>query len=336
VTSAARRTVRTSAPLRVCDLGGWTDTWFAGRGVVCNVAVSPRAHVELRAEPAHDRDHDRDQQLILDATGLPGPHPLLEAVVAEVGAPPGLTLEIHVHCEAPPGSSTGTSASVSVAVAAAVDALSPQAKRRTPTEIAAVAHRAEHVRLGRQSGIQDQLAAAFGGINWIEMTAFPEAKVTPLAVSPATRKALDDRLRVVFLGQPHDSASVHEQVIAELEGGALARLEPLRQCAVAGRDALLAGDLTAYGRALIANTEAQGQLHPALIGSAAQAVIDVARAAGAVGWKVNGAGGDGGSVSVLGDGRVDPAPALQEAGWTLIPTRLCADGLRVEEVADAR
>jgi D-glycero-alpha-D-manno-heptose-7-phosphate kinase len=50
---------------------------------------------------------------------------------------------------------------------------------------------------------------------------------------------------------------------------------------------------------MIKNTEAQGRLHPALISQDAARVIEIAKAHGAAGWKVNGAGGDGGSVTLL-------------------------------------
>ena len=47
------------------------------------------------------------------------------------------------------------------------------------------------------------------------------------------------------------------------------------------------------------NTAAQTRLHPDLVSDEAQAVIDIARERGALGWKVNGAGGDGGSITLL-------------------------------------
>ena len=49
------------------------------------------------------------------------------------------------------------------------------------------------------------------------------------------------------------------------------------------------------------NTTAQGRLHSALISDDAAQVIDIAKTHGALGWKVNGAGGDGGSVTILCD-----------------------------------
>ena len=60
-----------------------------------------------------------------------------------------------------------------------------------------------------------------------------------------------------------------------------------------------AGDFASLGRAMIENTEAQTRLHPALVGAEAQQLIELAQAHGALGWKVNGAGGDGGSLTLL-------------------------------------
>ena len=86
---------------------------------------------------------------------------------------------------------------------------------------------------------------------------------------------------------------------------------------------------------MIANTDAQARLHPDLVSAQAQAAIDAARANGALGWKVNGAGGEGGSVTVLcgadpGTKR-DLMRALHEADprFRTIPIRLSRSGLRV-------
>jgi D-glycero-alpha-D-manno-heptose-7-phosphate kinase len=50
---------------------------------------------------------------------------------------------------------------------------------------------------------------------------------------------------------------------------------------------------------MIENTEAQERLHPDLVSQDARRVIEIAKAHGALGWKVNGAGGDGGSLTIL-------------------------------------
>jgi len=39
------------APIRICDIGGWTDTWFAEHGNVFNISVSPFVEVQILTKP---------------------------------------------------------------------------------------------------------------------------------------------------------------------------------------------------------------------------------------------------------------------------------------------
>jgi D-glycero-alpha-D-manno-heptose-7-phosphate kinase len=157
--------------------------------------------------------------------------------------------------------------------------------------------------LGQQCGIQDQLCSAFGGINYIEMHQYPYASVSQIQVPNATWWELERRLCLIYLGKSHRSSDVHEMVISRLEnaGPECEQLADLRLTAPLARDALYAADFTALGRSMIENTAAQQRLHPELISEDAQRVIEIARDYDALGWKVNGAGGDGGSVTILGN-----------------------------------
>ncbi len=140
-------------------------------------------------------------------------------------------------------------------------------RNRTKHDIARAAHAVETVHLGRQCGIQDQLCAAFGGVNFIEMTDYPRAIVTPLPLPDPIRRELDRRLALIYLGRPHSSSAVHEKVVKNLErlGPDCAQLDALRVAAERSRDALLAGDLDALGSAMRDNTLAQAELHPELV-----------------------------------------------------------------------
>lgn len=342
---SVKRIICSVAPVRICDLGGWTDTWFAGHGAVCNLAVVPGVEVQATVAPRGDRPApvtiaaaDFGEQFAL-APGDPGPprHALLAAAVAEIPPPADVAIELRISSAVPAGCSTGTSAAVCVALLGALDRL--RGGHATAHEIAYAAHRVETERLGLQSGIQDQLAAAYGGASFIEMFRYPHASVSPIPLAPATRYELERRLLLIFLGKSHSSSAIHEKVIAELEdeGASSPRTARLRGTAYAGRDALAIGDLAALGAAMIACTEGQIALHPALVSAQARALIAVAQRHGAIGWKVNGAGGDGGSLTLL----CDPAPgARQRLAQALaaadplarpIPITLSQEGLRVWE-----
>lgn len=303
-----RRVINATAPIRICDLGGWTDTWFAETGAVFNVGVYPYAEVQIyvtETPPGRERTitihaENFGDRYVLD----PGPieydkHPLLEACVDSMELPPNLSFEINLYSAAPAGCSTGTSAAISVALLGALDLLTPG--RLTPHEIAQLAHRVETEKLGLQCGIQDQICSAYGGICYIEMFQYPRASVSQIVISNSVWWELERRLVLIYLGRTHSSSDVHRQVIHRLEqeNADKSVLEELRQAAHAGKDAVYAGDFEALGRAMIANTEAQMMLHPALVSPTAREVIDLARKHGAIGWKVNGAGGEGGSLTIL-------------------------------------
>lgn len=339
------RVINSVAPIRVCDNGGWTDTWFAGRGKVFNIGVYPYVEVQIKVYPRRDRQHP----IILYAENygdvypvVPGSagwdrHPLLEAAIEYMRVPDDLALHITVYSEVPAGCSTGTSASITVALIGALDRLTPGVM--TPHEVAYTAHRVETDLLKLQSGIQDQLCAAYGGINYIEMFQYPHASVSGIQVPNTTWWELERRLVLFFLGKAHRSSAVHEQVIKRLEAGGPehAALDKLRHTAEMARDAVFAADWHALGRSMTANTEAQGELHPDLISPDAHLLINVARQHGAIGWKVNGAGGDGGSITLLcgpsSSERRRMEQAIQEANplFRSLPIYLSRFGLRVWE-----
>lgn len=340
--------IRASAPIRICDNGGWTDTWFAHHGKVFNIAVRPAVEVRIDVFPRGSRD----QRVVIDARNygtcyapdlgatMWGPHPLLEAAFREIPPPDDADLVVTIASNAPAGASTGTSAAVLVALLGALDRLT--GGRRTAHEVAMAAHAVETVHLHQQSGIQDQLGSAHGGVSFIEMTGYPHATVTRLPLPDPLRYELQRRLTVIFLGRAHSSSAVHEKVVKNLErrGPYCPELEALRATAVRARDAFVAGDLTALGAAMIDNTAAQAALHDELIHADAWRIIEIAQAHGVVGWKVNGAGGDGGSITLLGAPDRDARRAmLREAladnpRLVAIPVVVSRRGLVTECIAE--
>ena len=323
-----------TAPVRTADVGGWTDTWFASHGSVCSIAIDPGVKVTLEttAGPAGAvqlRVPSAGVDVMIDARGDGGADPLLVSAIRTRPLPEAV--HITVVSGVPAGSGLGTSAAVTVALLAAIDAAAGCS--RDAHALACAAHRVE-TGLGLQSGIQDQLAAAFGGINRYDVD-YPYGGSIYRVGSDDVMDALDDRMFTVYLGRPHSSSALHDLVIASLEGvDNDAMLEPLRDAARRSSVALQHFDLHAYGIALSDATEGMRRLHPDLICADADRIIQVARDHGARGWKVNGAGGNGGSVAILGplDGArhealrtvIDRAPDVE-----VLRARVARTGVRV-------
>ena len=299
------RTAVATAPVRVADVGGWTDTWFGSPGSVCHVAVGPGVRVEagLVDAPWHPAPHARPR---CRPTRWATPCWTMRCRPRSTGIdlPAGVGLEVTITSAVPPGASLGTSASVLVALLGALDEL-VGGGRRLPADLAVLAHQVETVRAGREAGVQDQWAAAMGGVGLLAIGPYPDVRHEAIGVRPAALNDLRERLVTVVFGA-HDSSLVHAQVINALVGCGgdehdRARQALRRMSTLAGdaASALADGDVDQWAEVLVAATDAQRQLHAGLVGAPHQAAIDAAGQLGAAGWKVNGAGGDGGSLTVV-------------------------------------
>lgn len=303
------KVIHAQAPLRVNDIGGWTDTWFAKEGNVLNVAVGPLVEVQIKVFKNEENKKKRvkvntenfGETFWMDPEKPSSVlHPLLQHTISSMLMPRDLGLEISLFSPVPAGISTGTSASVCVALLGALDYLTGQT--HSAGEIAFLAHKIETEKLKQQSGIQDQVCAAYGGICFIHMDRYPQARVQKLELSEKVWKELERRLCLIYLGQPHYSSVIHEEVIALLEKGGPQRkhLERLKDLAGRAKELLIRGDLETYGEVMVENNECQRGLCAQLVSEKADWVIQVARKHKASGWKVNGAGGRGGSMTLLG------------------------------------
>ena len=104
------RIINAVAPIRICDNGGWTDTWFAKKGKIFNIGVYPYAEVQIEVFPTGalpDRvviyaENFGERYAV--KSKLPGwdRHPLLEAAIELMGIPPSLSFQATIFSEAWP------------------------------------------------------------------------------------------------------------------------------------------------------------------------------------------------------------------------------------------
>jgi len=346
------------APIRICDIGGWTDTWFAKFGYVFNIAVYPYVEVQIKVNEnievknriLIDLENYGDQYIFSPATKVKGSfgetisfrptdaesgkYPLIETSLDVLNFRKDCGLEINIYSAAPPGASTGTSAAVSVALIGALNKLMED--RMTAHEVAMFAHSIETQYMGLQCGVQDQLASAYGGINAIQINDFPHAIVSPINIADNVWWELEQRLCVIYMGKPHKSSEVHRAVIEKMGTNSHFNdnIEELRCLAKKAKTNVLNGNLDGLGDIMNRNTEVQRKMHPDLVCQKAEETIAMAKDFNAVGCKVNGAGGDGGSLTIMfgqnhSDKRKFIAEIKRKGEVFNLPIYLSRKGLRV-------
>jgi D-glycero-alpha-D-manno-heptose-7-phosphate kinase len=327
-------TIRARTPVRFGDLGGWTDIRIVERGHVLNLAATLYTCVAVEAGgtsgirlSSQDTEEEVHAPTLADLD-YDGTLDLLKAALCRSGIQD--SVRITVRSDAPPASGLGSSAAVGVAAVAALAALAGRPLLPYQTAREAQALEVEELRL--ECGVQDQLAAAYGGINAMEVR-YPEASVFPVPVAPETLLELEDRLLLVYTGRSRFSSAMHEKVIAAFRSGlpdTVAAFDTLAACALAGTEALLRGDLDAFAEAINANWAAQKRLHPDITNSDVETLAERAGEAGAQAFKLNGAGGGGTATLLCRWGGVTAVRnVVQALGMRVLPARIDTTGLQV-------
>ena len=325
------------APLRVSLAGGGTDleAYYArfGGAVVSTtidkyfyVFVSPNDGSHVQVSSSDYRTFYRER---LDAPMLwDGDLRLPKAIIHHFGVRTGLS--VFLASQVPPGTGLGSSSTVAVALIKAMALLSGDSLTRG--DVAELACRIEIEKLGMPIGKQDQYAASFGGLNYFQFSS-DGVSVERLDLAEECVAQLERRLMLFFTGRWHDSARIlgEQKRESERDGGSVIEaLHEIKRSAVGMRRDLMRGDVAAVGdwlhRSWLAKRElAQGVSDPWIDRS-----YERARAAGARGGKVAGAGGGGFLLLYCEPQHQERVTeALEETGLTRMDFRFEAGGAMV-------
>ncbi len=338
--------IRSRAPTRIDFAGGTTDlVAFRDRegGAVVSAAISRYAYCSLQAGSGTTISIRADdlQQFVQAANirelEFDGNLDLLKGAVKALDVPE--SLDLYVHCDAPPGSGTGSSASVGVALIGLLNQLrvagrDPGYEMLSRFDIAELACRIEQD-LGIIGGKQDQYAAALGGLNYLQFYSDNRVAVEPLLLSPGTLCELSKRLVLYYTGQSRLSGETNQRMIAAYERGdeqVVSALRSVKQTARAIYRALLTEDLGAFAELLNREWEARRILAPGVVTEQMEEVREAALGAGGLATKVCGAGGGGCILIYCDDDREGPVRrALAQREGVVLDFTFDFTGLQVWE-----
>lgn len=327
------KVIYSRAPVRVCDIGGWTDTWFYKQGAVINFCVDLYSYIRL-VENNSNSINIISENLDLNAKikdyrqiEYDGILDLLKAAVKRMEIKSGL--DIYARSDAPPSCGTGTSASIAVALIGALSKFSD--KYLSPYQIAELAHKLETEELGLESGVQDQYAAAFGGINFMEID-YPVVKISNIKVDNKRIFELESQMILVYFGS-RSSSEMHLQVIQNFKEGnesTIKAFDMLKESAYEMVRAINSEDIHEVGEIMNKNWESQKALHSMMTPPIIKKTEKLAFQNGAIGFKCNGAGGGGSAVILAEKGcEYDLKKALLKEELILLPCKLNFKGLEI-------
>jgi D-glycero-alpha-D-manno-heptose-7-phosphate kinase len=249
-------------------------------------------------------------------------HPAVREGLAMLGYTDATGVEIHHQGDLPARTGVGSSSSFAVGLILALKALRGEAIGRHDLALAAID--LEQNRLRDNVGSQDQVAAAHGGLNVIDFDTDGTIRVTPVAADPARVRALEERMMMFYTGLSRMGSEVAADLVANI-GAREAQLHRMRALVDQATKVLHGGDLDDFGHLLDETWQLKRQLSALVSNDGIDAIYARARAAGALGGKLLGAGTAGFMLFYVPPGRRE---AVQDALRDLlhVPVRLDTEG----------
>jgi D-glycero-alpha-D-manno-heptose-7-phosphate kinase len=204
-----------------------------------------------------------------------------------------VSVNLFLASEIPPGTGLGSSASVCVNVLKTLTTYLgvPMSKYQLAERAFQIARNA----LGKPVGKQDEYAATFGGINFIQFNSDESVTVEPLDLDPELVRELQSNLMLFFTGAAHHSWTIlkEQEQSTNRSGMAVESLHQIRELADTMLSTLKAGNLDDFGELLHKGWEAKKRVSDKISTSHIDQMYGQARVHGATGGKITGAGGGG-------------------------------------------
>ena len=316
----------TQTPLRVSFAGGGTDLaayYEAREGFVVSTAIDKYAYVIVKERFDDDVYLNYMRKEIVSSVDAIQ-HGLIREAMRIAGVESGV--EVTLLSDIPSeGSGLGSSSSFSVGLLNAFHAY--RGEQVTAEQLAQEACEIEIARLGKPIGKQDQYIAAYGGLRAFRFRRDGSVLVRALPLSAGDLRAVSGRLHLFFTGRTRRADAILSEQ-RERTRDRSAELDGIKALALRLEESLGARDFEGLGAVLHENWELKRRLAAGISDPELEAMYALARAHGARGGKICGAGGGG---FLLVDCPPEDAPRLGKgmAGHRELPFLLERDGSKV-------
>ena len=281
-------------PLRVSFVGGGTDLPAFYRrfgGAVVSTAIQSYVYVTVNKKfDDWIRVSYSKTEEVEDASQLE--HKIVRAVLQKLGVTGGV--EITSIADIPSrGTGLGSSSSFTVGLLHALHAY--QNRYVSAKHLGEESSHVEIDLCGEMIGKQDQYAAAFGGLNVITFNPDDTVSVEPIICAPSVVSDLERNLVAFYTGVTRSASDILSRQSAEAASSLPAQetLGKMMRLAFVLRDELRNNNLDAFGDILHESWMLKREVTSGVTNGTIDGLYASARAAGALGGKLLGAGGGG-------------------------------------------
>ena len=284
--------VITQTPFRMSFFGGGTDYegfYKEHGGAVISTTFNKYCYVTIRNLP---RFFEYQSQLVYSVIERVKSeeeikHPLMKNAMKYLDMH---NLHIIYDADLPARSGLGTSSSFAVGMLNAMYAL--KGKYVDKTKLAKDAIYLERTLCKESGGIQDQIAAAFGGLNRLNFNA-DGFTVNPIIISKERRRLLNDNLMLFFTGFTRYSHEVASSQVKATKDKTAQLKEMLSLVDDAEKILVSGSDLNEFGRLLDYTWKLKRGITSSITTDSIDSMYQKAVDVGALGGKLLGAGGGG-------------------------------------------
>ncbi len=200
-------------------------------------------------------------------------------------------LEIHHDGDLPARSGMGSSSSFTVGLLHALYAL--KGHMVSKKQLASESIHIEQDLLQETVGSQDQVLAAYGGLNQIAFLPNGEVSVTPITITPERMRELNSHLMMFYTGIKRTASNVADSYVNGIEERKR-QLRIMKDLVEESVSILNSGqDISAFGELLREAWQAKRSLSESVSSAEVDQLFELAMSAGAIGGKLTGAGGGG-------------------------------------------
>lgn len=281
-------------PLRMSFVGGGSDIPAFYRqhgGAVLSTAINRYVYVNINRKfddgirVAYSKTEEVERRDQIEHTIV---RATLEMMQLEGG------VEITTIADIPSrGTGLGSSSSFTVGLINAVSAY--LGRHCSPDDLGARSCHVEIDLCGEPIGKQDQYAVAFGGMNLIEFNPDDSVQVSPIMMPREQRDLLQRRIIAFYTGRTRSASALlrGQSEASASDAHVKAALRRMVELAYTLRSELNDSNLDSFGRILDENWALKKTLAPGISDPAIDGWYAAARAAGALGGKILGAGAGG-------------------------------------------